>query len=103
MTSGFKSTIFAFLALLALAAPAFADDAAGVASDAGAVAKDSVAIGGADLSLAKDRASKATNKATGNWAGQAVDSVALGYDHVFKTEKQGEKAVDQKVLDHDSK
>jgi len=75
----------------------------GAVSVAGAqsnVAKDDAALAKAQSDLEKDRAEKAQDKASGNWAGQAFDSVAIGYDHTFKTEKSGEKSADTVIKNH---
>ena len=82
--------------------PAHADDTpSGVASDVGAVQKDNQAIAKSQANLAKDRAAKAKDKATGNLGGQAVDSVKVGTDKVKRSEKNGEKSTDTKVLNSD--
>jgi hypothetical protein len=93
---------FALLAAFALATPAFADDTpSGVASDVGAVQKDNNALGKDNSELAKDRAEKAQDKANGSWTGQAGDSMNIGADKTMKSEKETEKSVDQKTLNHD--
>jgi hypothetical protein len=98
-----KITTLALLATLAIAAPAFADDTpAGVASDVGAVGKDNQAINKSSSDLAKDRASKAANKANGNLGGQAVDSVKVGADKTMRSEKNMEKDHDKKTLKDDT-
>ncbi len=92
----------ALLFALAFTTSAFADSApAGVASDVGAVGKDNIALSKDDLALAQDRAAKAKDKASGNWVGQAIDSISIGADHVMRTEKRGEKSADTKILNHD--
>src|SRR5271170_6704051 len=93
----------AFLVAIGFAAPAYADSAPGIASDEGAIAKDNAALNKDQTTIEKDRAQKAQDKATGNWIGQAVDSVALGADHVMHTEKAGEKSTDKVILNQDSK
>ena len=70
------------------------------ASDGSAVAKDDAAIAKTQTEIEKDRAQKARDKASGNWVGQAFDSMALGYDHVFYTEKSGEKSADTIIMNH---
>lgn len=69
-------------------------------SDASNVAKDEADIAKARMDIERDRAQKAQDKANGNWLGQAFDSLALGYDHVFHTEKMGEKSADTIISNH---
>ena len=71
-----------------------------IAVDGSAVAKDDAAIARAQTDLEKDRAEKARDKASGNWVGQTFDSMAIGYDHVFHTEKSGEKSADTIIMNH---
>jgi hypothetical protein len=97
-----KLSTLALLSALIVTTPAFADDASnGVASDVGAVQKDNAAIGKDNAELANDRAAKAQDKASGNWGGQAVDSMSIGDDQTMKSEKQTEKSTDKKVLNND--
>ena len=97
-----KFIALALLSAVVSTAPAFADDTPnGVASDVGAVQKDNQAIGQTNTSLAKDRAAKAQDKASGNWGGQAVDSVKIGADKLGRGEKQTEKDTDTKTLNSD--
>jgi hypothetical protein len=98
-----KITALSLLAAVLIVTPALADSSpSSVASDANAIVKDDTALGKDNAILAKDRATKAHDKATGNWAGQAVDSVSLGADHVQRSEKEGEKSVDKNIMNSDT-
>ena len=97
-----KLLTLALLSTLMITTPAFADATpSGVASDVGAVQKDNQAISKDNSELATDRAAKAKDKAKGNLGGQAVDSLSIGDDKVMKSEKQTEKSIDKKILNHD--
>jgi hypothetical protein len=92
------------LALLSafIAGPALADTTpAGVAGDVQNVQQDNGSIAKTQSDLAKDRAAKAQDKATGNWAGQAVDSVKIGGDKVTRSVKKTNKSGDQDNLNSD--
>jgi hypothetical protein len=98
----FKLVAITLLSALIIAAPAYADDTpSGVASDVGAVQKDNQALVNTNSQLVKDRAAKAQDKVSGDWSGQAVDSVKIGMDKMGRSEKETEKSTDKKVLDSD--
>jgi hypothetical protein len=100
---------FALVGALALAgAPAFAAETkaeaqADVNASAGAVIKDEAVIQKQQDNLAANRASKAANKAEGDLAGQAVDSVKIGANQATIEAKKGEKEADKEILKHDQK
>ena len=87
---------------IALLAACADDSPHSVASDNKALNKDDAAISRDDQVLAKDRAAKAADKASGNWAGQAVDSISLGIDHMQRSEKEGEASTDQNIKNSDT-
>ncbi len=97
-----KLIILSFLSALIIVAPAMADDTpSGVASDVGAVQKDNSALAKSNADLAKDRAAKAQDKASGNWGGQAVDSVNIGADKVKRSFQGTQKSTDKGTLNSD--
>ena len=99
-----KFAVLVVLSALALTAPAYAQSSASaVGSDVTAIGKDNVAQAKDQMTTAADRVQKAKDKATGNWTGQAVDSMALGKDHLLSTEKGGETSVDHTILNQDAK
>ncbi len=95
-------TALVLLSALLFSAPAFADTTpSDVSSDVGAVQKDNAAMAHDNYDLATDRTAKARDKATGNWSGQAMDSVNIGADKAMHTEKSSEKSTDQDIMNHD--
>ena len=89
------------IAVLATASAAFAADSSDINSDQNAIAKDNSAIANQNNNIAQNRAKKAYDKANDNNASQAVDSTKIGANQLTKTEKKGEKNVDQRILNHD--
>ncbi len=97
-----KLVALTLLSAVILVAPAYADDTpAGVASDVGSVQKDNQNLRDTNSALARDRAAKAQDKANGNWGGQAVDSVKIGYDKVVRGTQQTGKSSDTQTLNND--
>jgi ribonuclease I len=97
----------ATLALIgaALAVPAFAETAQeyhnNVKSDAAAIQKDDAALANQTNTLEENRAKKAMHKANGDVAGQAVDSVKIGANHVGIAAKKTEKNIDKDIKKYD--
>lgn len=77
-----------------------ADTEKAIQSDIDALHKDSEALKRDMEKLNEDRAAKAAAKAREDTTGQAKASVAIGVDHAKINEKQAEKKVDQKILEH---
>jgi len=94
--------VMALVGATLVSGAAFAD-ADDVAADKGAIAKDNAAIAKQNDNVAANRAAKADAKATGSTTDQAVDSVKIGANKTARTEKNLEKDVDQKILNHDVK
>ena len=102
-----KLATLSLVGVLFAAAPAFADSLAeskaDVNADVKAIHKDNVALAKDHGELTKDRAEKAAAKANGDTVEQAKKSIEIGADHTVTGEKNVEKAVDQKILDHHEK
>lgn len=99
-----KSLVFALVSALSIAPAAFAETTkADVAADVKAIKKDDAAIARQDANIAVNRDEKADAKAEGDVAAQASESVQIGANKTVKAVKQGEKKVDEKILEHDQK
>ena len=73
-----------------------------LARDRAAVEEDHREIARAQALIEKDRAQKARDKASGNWVGQAVNSMALGAHHLQRIEKNAEKSINTQILNQHS-
>lgn len=113
-----KKMALTLAAVLAVTAPAFADDTAAtpaqlraqadtlnaqadVKADQGAIAKDDVAIVKHSDKLLEHQASHDANKQMGKDGAAAVDSVKAAGSHAAIAAKKGERKIDQKILQHD--
>lgn len=92
-------------AMFSIAVPAlaetYADQAQDIQSDKGAIQKDNTAVQHDNQNLVGNRAAKAADKAKGDWAGQAVDSVKIEANKATRTEKTSEKGLDQGIKNND--
>ena len=75
-------------------------DTKDIEADQGAIQKDNAALSQDQKDLAANRARNDADKANGSYGSQAVDNVKIGADHTKITEKEGERSVDQKILQH---
>lgn len=99
-----KSLTLAMLASFVMAPAAFAETTKeDIKKDKAAIAKDDAAIAKQDANIAVNRAEKADAKAEGDIAAQASESVQIGANKTVKAVKQGEKKVDEKILEHNEK
>lgn len=97
-----KIFVIALVSAIAFTVPVHAQTSndEDVKSDVNALDKDNAALQKDQNTLARDRAAKATDKANGNSGQQAVDSVKIGAVKTAISEKNAEKDVDQKILNH---
>lgn len=78
-------------------------DSLDVQSSRTAIAKDNDDIATHQSAIEKQRAAKARAKASGDTLGQAKSSVNIGAHKVGKAWNEGEKAVDEQILEEDKK
>ena len=101
-------TLLTAIAGIAIATPSFADndvkdDKQDIQGDINAINKDDVALQQHRETLRNDRAAKAADKANGDTAKQAADSVRIGADLTAIAEKKAERKVYREKLEHDEK
>ena len=101
-----KLTTLLLISAVSFAAPVMAadtDTADDVKADVGAIHKDNAALNKDADQLAKHRDEKADAKAKSDYVTQAGKSVAIGADKTMIKEKEAEKKVDKKILEHHQK
>src|SRR5690349_16154065 len=102
-----KPLTLALLGSALFVAPVYAATTAEVdakiKADEDAIIKDQEVLKKDQAELERDRAAKAQAKVTKDYGTQAKKSVEIGADKTMIKEKQAEKSVDQKILNHDVK
>lgn len=99
-----KLFVLSLISAVAISGAAFANSheevKADVKADVKAIHKDNAAIAKQDANLEENRAEKADAKAKGDVVDQASQSTQIGANKAVKALKKGEKAIDEKILEH---